>query len=77
MLACRKPEKAISALIKLVAGQKGMTQEGMALAYNQIDAEDDTLMGSINEAFGSHPMLIRRIQQIRQYAASNQYKRLL
>lgn len=76
MLACRKPEKAISALIKLVAGQKGMTQEGMALAYNQIDAEDDTLMGSINEAFGSHPMLIRRIQQIRLYAATNQYKRL-
>lgn len=77
LLACQKPEKAISALIKLVAGEKGLTHEGMALAYSQIDAEDDTVMGSINEAFGSHPMLIRRIQQIRRFAASDQYERLV
>lgn len=77
LLACKKPEKAISALIKLVAGQKGLTREGMELAYSKIDAEDDTLIGSINEALGSHPMLIRRIQQIRQYASSNQYSRLI
>lgn len=77
MLACGKPEKAISALIKLVAGQKSLTHHGMELAYNQIDAEDDTLMGALNEALGTHPMIIRRIQQIRQYAASSQYKQLI
>jgi Zn-dependent protease with chaperone function len=76
MLACGKPEKAVSALVKLVAGQKGLTSRGMEQAYVKIDAEDDTLMGSLGEALGTHPMIIRRIQQIRQYAASSQYKRL-
>ncbi|MBN1538265.1 MAG: M48 family metallopeptidase [Anaerolineales bacterium] len=76
LLACRKPEKAISALIKLVAGQRSLTREGMELAYRKIDAEDDTWMGSLSEALGSHPMIIRRIQHIREYAASNQYRQL-
>jgi Zn-dependent protease with chaperone function len=77
LLACGKPEKAISALVKLVAGPKGLSPEGLAAAYRQIDAEDDTWLGSINEAFGTHPMLIRRIQELRKYAASKQYQRLL
>jgi Zn-dependent protease with chaperone function len=77
LLACGKPEKAVSALVKLVAGDKALTHQGLELAYNQIDAEDDTLMGSIYEALGTHPMIIRRMQQIRQYSASNQYKRLV
>jgi Zn-dependent protease with chaperone function len=76
MIACGKPEKAISALIKLVAGPKGLTSRGIEQAYSKIDAEDDTLMGSLTEALGTHPLIIRRIQQIRQYAASSQYKKL-
>jgi len=77
VLACRKPDKAISALIKLVAGPKGLTQEGMELAYTKIDAEDDTWEGNLNEALGTHPMIISRIKQIRQFATTNQYKRLV
>ena len=76
LLACAKPEKAISALIKLVAGPKALSPEGMAAAYQQIDAEDDTWLGSLNEAFGTHPMLIRRIQELRKYASSSQYRLL-
>ena len=77
LLACGKPDKAVSALIKLVAGPAGSSRAGLELAYRQIDAEDDTVWGNLNEAFASHPMLIKRIQAIRSYAASNQYKRLL
>jgi len=76
LLACGKPEKAISALIKLVAGPSGKTSAGLELAYHQIDAEDDTLLGSLGEVVGSHPMLIRRINTLRRYAASEQYQRL-
>jgi len=76
LLACGKPEKAISALIKLVAGPQALTQKGRELAYRQIDAQDDTLLGSLGEALGSHPMIIRRIEQIRSYAASDAYRRL-
>lgn len=77
LLACGKPEKAITALVKLVAGPKALSQEGLAAAYRQIDAEDDTWLGSLNEAFGTHPMLIRRIQELRKYASSKQYQHLL
>ena len=77
LLACGNPEKAISALIKLVAGTTGNSRAGLELAYRQIDAEDDTVWGNLNEAFASHPMLIKRINAIRAYAASAQYRRLL
>ncbi len=76
LLACGKPEKAITALIKLVAGPQALSRQGLELAYRQIDAQDDTFMGSLGEALGTHPMIIRRIEQIRQYAASPAYRRL-
>jgi Zn-dependent protease with chaperone function len=76
LLACGSLEKAVSALVKLVAGPHAATPAGLELAYRRIDAEDDTLLGSLNEALGSHPMLIRRITELRRYAASAQYRRL-
>jgi Zn-dependent protease with chaperone function len=76
MLAVGKPEKAVTALIKLVAGPTGKTARGLELAYQRIDAEDDTLLGSLQETFASHPMLIRRINALRQWASSEQYRRL-
>jgi Zn-dependent protease with chaperone function len=77
LLACGKPEKAISALVKLGAGPQADTPAELAQAFHQIDAEDDTFMGSLNELLGTHPMLIRRIQQIRSYANSTEYRQLL
>ena len=76
LLACGRPEKAISALVKLGAGPQAGSAQALQRAYEQIDAEDDTLMGSLNEALGTHPMLIRRIERLRQYASSGQYRRL-
>jgi Zn-dependent protease with chaperone function len=77
LLACGKPEKAISALVKLAAGPEADTEIELAQAYRQIDAEDDTLLGSFNDVLATHPLLIRRIQQIRKYAGSAEYARLL
>jgi Zn-dependent protease with chaperone function len=77
MLACGKPEKAVTALIKLVAGPKASTQAGLERAYRWIDAEDDTFWGSVSETLGTHPMIIRRIEAIREYAGSAEYRRLL
>jgi Zn-dependent protease with chaperone function len=77
LLACGKPEKAITALIKIVAGPQALSRSGMELAYRQIDAQDDTLLGSLGEALGSHPMIIRRIEQIRSFAGSAAYRRLV
>jgi Zn-dependent protease with chaperone function len=76
LLACGDVEKAVTALLKLVAGEAGADPRALAAAYRQVDAEDDTFLGNLNEAFGSHPMLIRRINELRSWAASNQYHRL-
>lgn len=77
LLSCGKPEKAITALIKLVAGPQALTSTGMQLAYRQIDAQDDTFLGNLGEALGTHPMVIKRIEEIRRYATSAEYQRLL
>ncbi len=77
LLACGRPDKAISALIKLAAGPAGLTQTGIEQAYRQIDAEDDTWLGGLQESFQTHPMLIRRINALRSFAASPAYRRLV
>lgn len=77
LLACGKLDKATSALIKLAAGPQALTRQGMERAYRQIDAEDDSLEGTLGEMLGTHPLLIKRIQELRRYAASSEYRRLL
>jgi Zn-dependent protease with chaperone function len=76
LLACGNLEKAISALVKLAAGPKANDRRALEQAYRQIDAEDDNLAGNFGEALATHPMLIRRINELRRYAASDQYRRL-
>jgi Zn-dependent protease with chaperone function len=76
LLACGKPEKAVTALIKLAAGPRASTSADLERVYRKIDAEDDSVWGSLGEALGTHPMLIRRIERLRSYASSSQYRRL-
>lgn len=76
LLACGKPEKAITALIKLAAGPEADTPAELEAAYRKIDAEDDSWLGSLNELLASHPLLIRRIQELRRYIRSPQYQQL-
>lgn len=76
LLACGDVEKATRALVKLVAGPSGHSEAALAHAYRQIDAQDDTFLGSLGETFSTHPMLIRRIQELRKFAASPLYRRL-
>ena len=76
LLACGSPSKAVSALVKLAAGPEAIGRGDLDRALRKIDAEDDTLVGSLNEALATHPMLIRRINEIKKYAASEQYRQL-
>jgi len=76
MLACGRPHKAITALIKLEAGPAALTRAGLDRALRVIDAEDDNALSHLEEALGTHPMMIKRIQQLRRYAASAEYRRL-
>jgi Zn-dependent protease with chaperone function len=76
MLACGKPHKALSALIRLEAGPMARTRADLERALRVIDAEDDHALSHLEEALTTHPMMIKRIQQLRRYAASAEYRRL-
>ncbi len=76
LLACGNPDKAITALVKLGAGPAARTRGDLERAYRQIDAEDDTPSGALGELLASHPMLIRRIEKLRQYSSSAAYQRV-
>jgi Zn-dependent protease with chaperone function len=77
LLACGKPEKAASALVKLVGGPAASRyMEGWQQVMRRIDAEDDTLEGNLQELLSSHPLIIKRLQALRQYAASADYQQL-
>lgn len=76
LLACRDPEKAVSALVKLAAGPGASSAQDLKTVYREIDSQDDTFMGNVGEALATHPLLIKRIEALRKYARSSQYRRL-
>lgn len=76
VLACSNPNKAITALVKLEAGNDARTQAGILRAIQRIESQDDDLVNNLSELLATHPMIINRIEQIRQYAASENYHHL-
>lgn len=76
VLACNNPSKAITALIKLEAGGDARTEAGIMQAIQRIESEDDDLLNSLSELLATHPMIIKRIEQIREFTASINYRRL-
>ena len=76
MLAAN-PRKAITALIKIGTGGRARTDAELAQAYAFLDAQDDTLEGNLRELIGTHPLIIKRIEQITAYARSKQYQNFI
>jgi Zn-dependent protease with chaperone function len=75
LLACGRLDKAVAALIKLAAPGADTSAE-LEAVYRQLHAEDDNIWNNLGEALASHPMLIKRIEALRQYAGTQEYKRL-
>jgi Zn-dependent protease with chaperone function len=77
LLACGKPEKAASTLIKLAGGSSALrSTQAWQQALHRIEAEDDHLENDLREMLSTHPMTIRRLEALHQYAASPEYHRL-
>lgn len=76
ILANGNPHKAITALIKIGTGGRARTEAELQHAYAALDAQDDTLAGNLGELLGTHPLIIKRIEKIREYAQSRQYRDL-
>jgi Zn-dependent protease with chaperone function len=75
LLACGNPDKAISALVKLVYREADTPQE-MEVALDQIAKQDDSIVNVMAETLDTHPMIARRIEQLKAFAATEQYRRL-
>jgi Zn-dependent protease with chaperone function len=76
VLACGKPNKAISALVKLDLGSPARTQAGMQAAIQHIETEDDDIIHNLEEIVASHPMIAKRIGEIRNYSNTQAYHHL-
>ena len=76
LLACGRLDKAVSALVKLAAGPEADSPAELQQVYRQLDAEDNSLWGNLGEVLRTHPLLIKRIEKLRRYAGTDQYKRL-
>ena len=76
LLACRNPQKATSALVRLTTGTAARSSGDLQQALRRVEAEDDDIASNLTEALATHPMTIRRIEELRRYAASAEYRRL-
>ncbi|TEU21120.1 MAG: M48 family peptidase [Anaerolineales bacterium] len=76
LLACGKRHKAISALVKLAAGVRAGTRADLEQVLRHIEAEDDHALADLGEALSTHPMTVRRIEELRRYATTAEYRRL-
>ena len=76
VLACGNPAKAISALVKLEAVPSARTQAGMQAAMQHLETEDDNIMNNLEELLASHPMIAKRVEQIRQFTTTPEYRQM-
>jgi Zn-dependent protease with chaperone function len=77
LLACGRLDKAVSALVKLVGGSAAVrSQDSWQQTLRRIDAEDDRLDGNLKELLSSHPLIIKRLEALKQYATSAEYQQL-
>jgi len=75
LLACGDLNAAVSAMVKLVAPNV-RSQVDFEKALAMIDAQDDSMSNRLAEVFQTHPMLIRRINKLRDYSRTQEYQYL-
>jgi len=73
LLACGDLNLAISAMVKL-ASPEVRSQVEFEKAFAMIDAQDDSMSNRLAEVFQTHPMLIRRINKLREYVRTQEYR---
>lgn len=77
LLACGRPDKAVSALVKLAAGPAGLRNPGdLERVLRAVQDEADDPLNLLSESMATHPLILKRIQAIRRYAESAGYRSL-
>lgn len=77
LLATGKPEKAISALVKIATGGRVQSQADVQRALQVVEAQGGGLVNQLGEALATHPLMARRIAELRKFAASAEYRKLV
>ncbi len=76
VLACGKPSKAISALVKLEAGTAAITRSGMQAAIQHIETEDNDIVNNLEELLANHPMIAKRVEEVRRFSNTQAYRQM-
>jgi Zn-dependent protease with chaperone function len=76
LLACGDVNKAVSALVKLATGGAARSAASRQYALAQLEKQDDDLGSQLGELLSTHPLVVTRLKHLRQYAASDEYRRL-
>jgi Zn-dependent protease with chaperone function len=75
LLACGSLNKAVSALAQLAVGDI-RNQAELQQALKLLEAQDHDLENVLGETLSTHPMLIKRIKELRSWAQTSEYRRL-
>ncbi len=75
LLVCGNVEKAITALVKLEFRGVDTPQE-IGAALETLDRQDDDAANVLMELVSTHPLTMRRINELKKFAASSEYRRL-
>lgn len=70
LLACGSLSKAISALVKVSTGEVRSPAE-LEQALRMIEKEDDSPLSVISESLSTHPMVVKRIAELRRFASQH------
>lgn len=75
LLVCGNVEKAVTALVKLQFRGVDTPQE-IGAALEALDRQDDNAANVLMELISTHPLTMRRINELRKFAASAEYRKL-
>ncbi len=76
VLACGNVGKAITALVKLETGGAALTTAGMQAAMQHIARDEVDPTHILEEVMASHPMIAKRIDELRKFTQTAQYQRM-
>lgn len=77
LLATGKPDKAVSALVKIAAQGSARNPADVQRALQAVEAQGSDWVNQFGEALATHPLMARRIAELRKYAASQEYRQLV
>lgn len=75
LLASRSLNKSISALAQLAVGDI-QTQDELTRALRVIKQQQEGAASGLTELLSTHPLILKRINELRAWAASDEYQRL-